>query len=83
MTVPGMIVLVWAGVFGMMMFPLTEHWGQFGFEPLTSSCTLGRGSENIFFNATHKSLMINNWDKFNWFYIKRHSGRFNIPYLQG
>jgi len=51
MTVPGMIVLVWAGVFGMMMFPLTEHWGQFGFEPLTSSCTLVESEGETFMPA--------------------------------
>ena len=37
-----MIVSVWVMVFGMLTFPLTEHWGKFGFEPLTFACTLGR-----------------------------------------
>ena len=41
-TVPLMILGVWILVFGTLTLPLTEHWGQFGFESQTFSCTIGR-----------------------------------------
>ena len=37
-----MILCVWVLVFAVLHLPLTSSWGQFGFEPQTFSCTLGR-----------------------------------------
>ena len=35
-----MILGAWVLSFGAMYFPLTETWGQFGYEPQTFSCTI-------------------------------------------
>jgi len=39
-TVLIMILGAWIVAFGAMYFPLTETWGQFGYEPQTFSCTI-------------------------------------------
>ena len=35
-----MILGAWVLSFGIMYLPLTETWGQFGYEPQTFSCTI-------------------------------------------
>ena len=35
-----MVTLVWGISLGLMLLPLTEVWGQLGYEPLTFSCTI-------------------------------------------
>ncbi len=35
-----MVLLVWVVSLGLMLLPLTETWGQLGYEPLTFSCTI-------------------------------------------
>jgi hypothetical protein len=35
-----MVSLVWTVSLGLMLLPLTEVWGQLGYEPLTFSCTI-------------------------------------------
>ena len=35
-----MVLLVWIVSLGLMLLPLTEAWGQLGYEPLTFSCTI-------------------------------------------
>ena len=35
-----MVALLWGISLGLMLLPLTEVWGQLGYEPLTFSCTI-------------------------------------------
>ncbi|XP_023343199.1 protein trapped in endoderm-1 [Eurytemora carolleeae] len=50
-TVPLMILGVWILVFGTLTLPLTEHWGQFGFESQTFSCTIVESEGETFMPA--------------------------------